>query len=353
VLVSTVLNPRYTFDQFVIGRSNEAAASVAAAIAAAPGRSYNPLFLHGETGLGKTHLMQAIAHAAHERVPRMRVAYVAAEQFTTQLVPAVESGVLDEFRERYGRTEFLLVDDVHTLAGHREAQEIFADVFGMLYQAGQQIAVTSDRQPESVGVVQRLTGRLRLGKIVGISPPDAEHRAAILREKVRAEGLAATVSEPVITVIADAVCSNVRALEGALVRVLAYARLRERPVSVALVREALRIDPRGPSVRQRGAARVQDLVAAEWNVTPEALISKGRSHDLLVPRQVAMQLCRDVLDMTLDAVGQAFGGRDHSTVINALGRLHQAARADTALGDRIDRLRETVRENREIGDGPG
>lgn len=350
--MSTALNPRYTFDQFIIGRCNEAAASVAAAVAAAPGRAYNPFFLHGETGLGKTHLMQAIVYAALERTPHMRVAYVAAEQFTMELVQAVEASTLDEFRERYCRVELLLVDDVHTLASHRQAQEAFADVFGMLYQAGQQIAVTSDRQPESVGVAQRLTGRLRLGKVVSISPPDAEHRAAILREKVRAEGLTAAVLEPVIVVIADAVCSNVRALEGALVRVLAYARLRERPVSVALVREALRIDPRGPSVRQQGAAHVQDLVAAEWRVTPEALISKGRSHDLLVPRQVAMQLCREVLDMTLDAVGQAFGGRDHSTVINALGRLHQAARADAALGDRIDRLREAVRESREIGDGP-
>lgn len=351
----TALNPRYTFAQFVLGRSNDAAAAVASAVAAAPGRVYNPFFLYGDTGLGKTHLMHAIVHAALERLPQTRVAYVPAEQFTTELVHAVETGSLDAFRDRYRRVEMLLVDDVHTLTAQRESQEAFADVFSGLYEAGRQVVVTSDRPPEASGMAQRLAGRLRLGKVVDISLPDAEHRAAILRAKVAAEGLADTVSEPVVAIIADSIRSNVRALEGALVRLLAYARLRGRPVTVALAREALRIDARSPHVRRRGAARVQDLVAAEWHVTPEALVSKRRSRELLVPRQVAMHLCRAVLDMTLDAVGEAFGGRDHSTVLNALDRLEHARAVDAALETRIDRLRCAVldAERSRPGEEPG
>ncbi len=338
------LNPRYTFAHFVIGRSNDAAAAVAAAVASAPGRTYNPFFLYGDTGLGKTHLMHAVAHAALEQRPQARVTYVAAQQFTTELVLAVQSGAMDAFRDSYHRADLLLVDDVHTLAGQREAQEAFADAFSVLYEAGRQVVVTSDRPPEAVGVADRLAGRFRLGKVVDISLPDAEHRAAILREKVSAEGLTTSVGPDVIQLIADAVRSNVRALEGALVRVLAYSRLRERPVTLALAREALRIDPRGPAASRRGAARVQDIVAEEWRVTPEALVSKRRSRDLLEPRQVAMYLCRELLDMTLDAVGSAFGGRDHSTVVNALERLEAAMRRDPALAARVDGVRRAVRQ---------
>lgn len=354
--VSSVLNPGYTFAHFVIGRSNETAATIAAAVSAAPGRAFNPLFLFGETGLGKTHLMQAVAHGALEHRPHSRVVYVTAEQFMTELVQAIQRGDLESFRERYHRVEMLLVDDVHTLAGQREAQEGFAEAFAALYKAGRQVVVTSDRPPEAIaagaaaglegvgGVAHQLTGQFRLGKVVDISTPDVEHRSSILRAKVQEEGLGASIGTDVIALIADAVRSNVRALEGALVRVLAYSRLRERPVTIALAREALRIDPRGPAASRRGAARVQDVVAAEWRVTPEALVSKRRSHDLLAPRQVAMFLCRELLSMTLDAVGEAFGGRDHSTVVNALDRLAQAMRRDPALVERVNSVRRAVQQ---------
>jgi chromosomal replication initiator protein len=342
--VPSALNPRYTFAQFVIGRSNDAAAAIAAAVAAAPGRAYNPFFLYGGTGLGKTHLMQAVAHAALEHHVQGPVVYVAAQQFTTELVHAIQSAALDEFHDRYHHVQMLLIDDVHTLAGQREAQEAFADAFAALYEAGRQIVVTSDRPPETVGVADRLAGRFRLGKVVDISLPDLEHRTAILRAKVEAEGLTGTIDQETIHLLADAVRSNVRALEGALMRLLAYSRLRNRPIDADLAREALRIDPRGPAATRRGAARVQDLVASEWGVTPEALISKRRSHDLLLPRQVAMYLCRHVLDMTLDAIGEAFGGRDHSTVVNSLERLEHAMRSDTTLHHRIDRVRSLVRQ---------
>jgi chromosomal replication initiator protein len=342
--VPSALNPRYTFAEFVIGRSNDAAAAVAAAVAAAPGRAYNPFFLYGGTGLGKTHLMQAIAHAALERRPQGPIVYAAARQFTTELVQAVQAGESVRFRDQYHHVHILLIDDVHTLAGQQGAQEAFADVFAVLYESGRQIVVTSDRPPEAVGVADRLAGRFRLGKVLDISLPDAEHRAAILASKVEAEGLGDQIDQATIRLLADAVRSNVRALEGALMRVLAYSRLRNRPIDVDLARDALRIDPRGPGASRRGAARVQDLVAADWEVTPEALVSKRRSHDLLRPRQVAMYLCRDVLDMTLDAIGEAFGGRDHSTVVNALDRLETEMRRDRELADRVGRLRGVVRQ---------
>jgi chromosomal replication initiator protein len=342
--VPSGLNPRYTFGHFVIGRSNDAAAVVASAVASAPGRTYNPFFLHGDTGLGKTHLMHAIAHTALEHRPHGRVTYITGQQFTSELAHAVQSGDMETFRDRYHRAEMLLVDDVHTLAGHREAQHAFVDAFAALYDAGRQIVVTSDRPPETVDIADGLARRFRLGKVGDISLPDVEHRIAILEEKVGAEGLTDAIGQDVIHLIADAVRSNVRVLEGALVRLLAYSRLRARPVTVALAREALRIDPRGPAASRRGVARVQDVVAAEWNVTPEALISKRRSRDLLEPRQVAMYLSRELLDMTLSAVGEAFGGRDHSTVVNALDRLETALSRNPLLADRIDRVRRLVRQ---------
>ncbi len=188
-----------------------------------------------------------------------------------------------------------------------------------------------------------LAGRFRLGKVADISLPDAEHRAAILRSKVLAEGLADAIAEDVIALVADAVRDNVRALEGALIRLLAYARLRERPVTPSLAREALQIDAEAARRARHGAVRVQDLVAAEWGVTPEALISKRRSRELLEPRQVAMLLCRQMLGMTLSSTGEAFGGRDHTTVINSLARIDAARRGNPALDNRIQTVREALR----------
>lgn len=343
--VASALNPRYTFAHFVIGRSNDRATAIASAVAATPGRAYSPLFLHGNSGLGKTHLMQAVAHAARARNPAERISYLTAEQFTVELVAAVQDGHLDAFREHYRRAEILLMDDVHFLDSQREggAREIFAELFDARYEAGVQVVVTSDRPPEAVGGLEMLAGQFRLGKVADISLPDAEHRAAILRSKVRAEGLADAMSEDVIVLVADAVRDNVRALEGALIRLLAYARLRGRPVTPALTREALRIDANAARRSRHSAALVRDLVAAEWGVTPEALISKRRSRELLEPRQVGMLLCREMLGMTLSSTGEAFGGRDHTTVLNSLARIDAARRRDPALDTRIQAMREALR----------
>ena len=338
-----MLNPRYTFAEFVIGRSNDVAVAAAAAVAAAPGRTYNPLFLYGATGLGKTHLMHGVAHAALEHRTHARVVYVTGEGFVSDLVQAIQAGGMAAFRERYHGANLLLVDDLHTLAGHREAQEAFADAAADLFGAGHQVVVTSDRPPEAVEV-PRHAPRFRLGKVADISLPAAEHRTRILRAKVRAGGLEASVGNDVIQLLAGAIRSNTRVLEGALVRVVAYGRLRGRPVTPRLAAEALRIDFGKPTALRRGAARVQDVVAAEWGVTPEALISKRRSRELLEPRQVAMYLCREMLGMTLGAIGEAFGGRDHSTVVNALDRLDATLGATPAMAERIEHARQLIEQ---------
>ena len=220
------LNPRYTFARFVVGPSNDAAVASASAVAVAPGRAYNPLFLYGDTGLGKTHLMQAVAHAVLDRRPATRVEYVSAEAFTNDLVAAVQQGSAGVFHERFARAELLLVDDVHVLAGRAAAQAAFAEVFTVLYESGRQIMLTSDRAPQSLGLDAVLVGRFKWGRVVDVSRPDAAHRLAIVRAKLDADSLGETVPDEVAAFVAEHVRTNVRALEGALVRVVAHAAVR-------------------------------------------------------------------------------------------------------------------------------
>ena len=288
--------------------------------------------------------MHGVAHAAIERRTHARVVYVTGERFVSASSSAQSNRApWGRFGGSVSRREHASLDDLHSLAGHREAQEAFADAAADVFEAGHQVVVTSDRPPEAVEV-GRYTARFRLGKVADLSLPDAEHRAAILRAKVRTGGLESTIGDDVIRMLADTIRSNTRVLEGALVRVVAYSQLRGQPVTVGLAGEALRIDLGRPTTARRGAARIQDVVAGEWRVTPEALISKRRSHDLLEPRQVAMYLCRDMFGMTLDAIGAAFGGRDHSTVVNALDRLASNLQTTPLLAGRIERARQLVQQ---------
>jgi chromosomal replication initiator protein len=332
------LNPKYTFAQFVVGASNDAAVTSASAVAARPGRAYNPLFVYGETGLGKTHLMQAVAHAVLADRPGARVAYVSAESFATELVSAVQQGEAAVFHERFARAELLLVDDVHILAGRAPAQAAFAEVFRAQYEAGRQIMLTSDRAPTSLGGLDAaLVGQFKWGRVVDVSRPDAAHRLAIVRSK-----MGAAVPEDVAAFVAEHVRTNVRALEGALVRVVAHAEVRGAGVTVALAREALRVEgPVAPTTL------VERAVAAEWSVvgpgpTPELLHSKRRTRALVEPRQVAMYLCREVLGMTLHDIGTVFGGRDHSTVIHAVDRVKARVAAEAHFAQRVARAAAVV-----------
>jgi len=345
------LNERYSFRTFVIGKSNELAAAAAHAVAEAPGKTYNPLFIYGATGLGKTHLMQAIAHAVLERDPGSRVVYMGAEQFINEVIESIHSRTMGDFRRQY-RTEvdIFLVDDVHFLEGKEMTQEEFFHTFNALHEAQKQIVLTSDRPPKEIpGLESRLVSRFEWGMVADIGQPDLEHRIAILRKKAEQDHLELTLPDDVLRFIAEHVRTSVRELEGCIIKLLLFASLKHREVSIDLAREALadKIRQVGGAVTERAAAlpsvdRVQEVVARRWGVTPEGLRSKARTKSLTVPRQVAMFLARELLGMQLVEIGQAFGGRDHSTVIHSLDKVQRTMVSDQKFRDRVEHARREL-----------
>ena len=348
------LSDRYTFDHFVIGKSNELAAAAAHAAAQAPGKVYNPLFLYGDTGLGKTHLMQAVAHEIQTRKPDTRIAFVGTEQFTNDLVSSIQGRTTQDFRRRYREIDLLLVDDVHFLKGKEATQEEFFHTFNALYEAGRQIILTSDRPPSEIpGLEARLISRFQWGMVADIELPDLEHRIAILRHKAQLDHLELTIPEDVIRFIAEHIRSSVRELEGSIIKLLAYASLRHREVTVDLAREALRDKLRtGPESlentesRQLDISTIQGIVAREWGVTPDGLKSKTRTKTLTTPRQVGMYLVRELLGSPLVEIGVAFGGRDHSTVIHSLERVTEGLTSDVSFAKRVEKVRSVLQSLR-------
>jgi chromosomal replication initiator protein len=341
------LNERYTFQTFVIGKSNELAAAAAHAAGESPGKTYNPLFIYGATGLGKTHLMQAIAHAVVARQPETRVLYVGAEQFINEVIESIHSRTMTEFRRRYrADVDLFLVDDVHFLEGKEMTQEEFFHTFNALYEANKQIVLTSDRPPKELpGLEARLVSRFEWGMVADIGQPDLEHRIAILRKKAEQDHLEMAIPDDVLGFIAEHVRSNVRELEGCIIKLLLYASLKHREVSVELAREALadRIRPSddngAPSKAMPTINKVQEVVARRWGVTPEGLRSKARIKTLTVPRQIAMFLARDLLQMQLVEIGQAFGGRDHSTVIHSVDKVARQMSRDRGFREKVELAR--------------
>ena len=338
------LSPRYTFGDFVVGQSNELAAAAALAVSQQPGRSYNPLFIYGGTGLGKTHLMQAIGHGVLERTPDLRVVYVGVEQFTNEFIQAVQNKGMTAFKRRYRELDVLLVDDAQFLKGKESTQEEFFHTFNILYEAGRQIVLTSDRSPSEIPRLEaRLVSRFQSGMVADVGQPDFEHRLAILRQKARRDHLELTFPDDVLELIAERVVSNVRELEGCIIKLLAYASLKHREISVAVALEALRDRLSGDGGGGGGVGvlsipTVQRLVASEWQVTSEALMSKSRLKAYTVPRQVAMYLVRSLMGTPLMQIGEAFGGRDHSTVIHSLERVEAQVRLDSDFAARVQRV---------------
>src|SRR5689334_316846 len=305
---SPPLSDRYTFNHFIIGKSNELAAAAAHAVAQAPGKVYNPLFLYGETGLGKTHLMQAIAHEILQRKPDTRITFIGTEQFTNELVAAIQNRTTADFRRRFRETDLLLVDDVHFLKGKEAMQEEFFHTFNALYEAGRQIVITSDRPPSEIpGLEARLVSRFQWGMVADVAAPDVEHRIAILRQKAELDHLELTIPDEVIRFIAENVRSSIRELEGSIIKLLAYASLKHRDITTELAREALRDKIRAPEPGEEPAAlntsTIQQAVAKEWGVTTDGLRSKTRTKTLTIPRQVAMHLMRELLGMQLVEIG--------------------------------------------------
>src|SRR6266566_1167054 len=335
-VATTPLNERYTFQTFVIGKSNELAAAAAHAVAEAPGKTYNPLFIYGATGLGKTHLMQAIAHAVLEKNPETRLQYFGAEQFINDVIESIHARTMSEFRRRYRNdVDLLLVDDVHFLEGKEMTQEEFFHTFNALFEAHKQIVLTSDRPPKEIpGLEDRLISRFEWGMVADIGHPDLE----------------LTIPDDVLRFIAEHIRSSVRELEGCIIKLLLFASLKNREVTIELARDALSDKIRqgeegsgyGSSQAAPSIDRVQEVVARRWGVTPEGLRSKARTKTLTIPRQVAMYLARDMLGMQLVEIGQAFGGRDHSTVIHSVDKVERQMMRDRTFKERVEMARQEL-----------
>ncbi|HEX8831168.1 MAG TPA: chromosomal replication initiator protein DnaA, partial [Longimicrobium sp.] len=336
--------------RFVTGNNNELAAAAAHAVAEAPAKHYNPLFIYGGVGLGKTHLMHAIGHAVLQKDPAKRVLYISSERFTNELVTAIQEGSMAEFRRIYRQIDLLLVDDIQFLEGKERTQEEFFHTFNALHDAQRQIVLTSDRPPKEIGLEDRMISRFEWGMVADIKPPDFETRVAILRKRVEEDGLEISGMEEVLQYIARNCTSSVREIEGAVIKLLAYSSLTGRQIDLGLAEEALgggaaRTGGGGGFAMDAGATpdRVRLAVAQAWGTTAEALQSKKRTKDLTVPRQVAMFLIKELFDVSLVEIGKMFGGRDHSTVIHSIGKVEEDIAADPAFRQRVEELRASFR----------
>jgi len=339
-------NAKYTFDSFVIGSSNRFAHAAALAVAEAPAQAYNPLFIYGSTGLGKTHLLQAIAQYVSEHSRDMSVRYVTSETFMNDFINSLRDKRIEGFKQRYRTYDLLLIDDVQFFEHKERIQEEFFHTFNSLYEAGSQIVMSSDRPPRDIATLEeRLRSRFEWGLITDIQPPDLETRIAILRKKVKTDGI--HVPEPeVLTFIAGRVSTNIRELEGALTRVVAFSSLTGRSMSVELSQDVLKdVFPQGEAA-EVSIKRIQDLVAERFNMSLEELCGDKRSQNIVYPRQVAMYLSRELTDSSLPKIGKEFGGRDHTTVIHATSKIARLIREDRSVYNLVQELTARVKQVR-------
>ena len=337
------LNPRYTFDTFVVGNSNRIAHAAAQAVAKAPGHAYNPLFLYGGVGLGKTHLMHAIGHAVKENYPTARVLYVTSETFTNELIEAIRMGKNAEFRHRFRNVDLLMIDDVQFIANRQSVQEEFFNTFNTLHNAGKQIVISSDRPPKEIAnLEERIRSRLEGGLITDVQEPDIETRIAILRNKAQQEGKA--VDDSIIQFIAEHVPNNLRQLEGSLTKVFFYSNLKEEPITMALAREALKdLLPEDKKV-DVNPTRIKEIVADYYHITLQSLMSQRRDKEVVVPRQIAMYLCHDMLSLPYKRIALLFDRSDHTTAISACDRIEKLMDEDQAFKRSLEDIRKKITE---------
>ncbi|HZW83142.1 MAG TPA: chromosomal replication initiator protein DnaA [Candidatus Deferrimicrobium sp.] len=329
-LNATQLNPKYTFDSFVIGNSNRFAHAASLAVAEAPAKAYNPLFIYGGVGLGKTHLMHAIGNYVLEQKPRARVLYVSSEKFTNELINAIRDDKNVDFRNRYRNIDVLLVDDIQFVAGKERTQEEFFHTFNALYEANKQLILSSDRPPKEIPTLEdRLRSRFEWGLITDIQAPDLETRIAILRKKAKLEDL--EVPNEVMVYIADKIQSNIRELEGALIRVVAYSSLTSNEITTELAAEALKDILPSAKPRQISINLIQQVVAEYYSIPLSDFKAKKRTRAVAFPRQIAMYLSRELTDFSLPKIGEEFGGRDHTTVIHAHEKILNDSKKDPNL----------------------
>lgn len=337
------LNPKYTFDTFVIGSGNRLANAAALAVAQAPAKAYNPLFLYGGVGLGKTHLMQAIAHYVLERKKDVQIVYVSSETFTNEMINAIRDGSTAAFRNRFRNVDILLVDDIQFLAGKEGTQEEFFHTFNALHEANKQIVLTSDRPPKDIPTLEeRLRSRFEWGLLSDIQPPDLETRIAILRKKAQLEGF--TVPDDVIYYIAERVTSNIRELEGALIRLVAHSSFTGQPITLDIAQHILKdLLPKKPPVRVT-ISNIQAVIAEHFGLTVEDLKQRKRTRAVAYPRQIAMYLARELTDSSLPRIGAEFGGRDHTTVLHACEKIAKEIEERPDLRETIDLLINKIKQ---------
>jgi len=338
------LNPKYVFNTFVIGNSNRFAHAASLAVAEAPAKAYNPLFLYGGVGLGKTHLMHAIGHYILNQNPKANVIYVTSEKFTNELINSIRDDRNVEFRNRYRNVDVLLVDDIQFIAGKERTEEEFFHTFNELHASNKQIIISSDRPPKEISTLEdRLRSRFEWGLTADIQPPDLETRIAILRKKANVENI--EVPNDVTQYIATKIQSNIRELEGALIRIVAYSSLTNREISLELASEALKDIISNTKTREITAKSIKEIIAKNLNVKVEDFSSKRRTRSISYPRQIAMYICRELTDLSLPKIGEEFGGRDHTTVIHAYDKISKDIENDIDFKQKIMNMIEEIKGN--------
>ena len=338
------LNPRYTFDTFVVGANNNLAHAASLAVAESPGEIYNPLFIYGGVGLGKTHLMHSIAHFILKNNPKAKILYVTSEKFTNELIDAIRNKnniSTTEFREKYRNNDVLLIDDIQFIIGKESTQEEFFHTFNALYESKKQIIISSDKPPKEIETLEeRLRSRFEWGLTVDIQSPDYETRMAILRKKEELEGY--NIDNEVIKYIATNIKSNIRELEGALTKIVALSKLNKKEITLELAEEALKDLISPGEVKNITPEYIVSMVAEQYEVSPEEIISQKRSRNIARPRQVVMYLCRNMLNIPLQEVGRALGGRDHTTIMHGVDKITEELKTDASLQNTIDILKKKI-----------
>ena len=338
---SGMLNTKNTFDTFVIGSGNRFAHAASLAVAEAPAKAYNPLFIYGGVGLGKTHLMHAIGHYVLEHNPKAKVVYLSSEKFTNEFINSIRDNRAEEFRNKYRSVDVLLIDDIQFLAGKESTQEEFFHTFNTLHEESKQIVISSDRPPKEIPTLEdRLRSRFEWGLITDIAPPDLETRIAILRKKAKADNL--DIPNEVMLYIANQIDSNIRELEGALIRVVAYSSLVNEDISAELAAQALKNIIPNATPRILTILDIQKAVGEHYHIKLEDFTAKKRTKSIAFPRQVAMYLSREMTDCSLPKIGDEFGGRDHTTVIHAHEKISSLLKDDQGLQQDIKQIKSML-----------
>jgi len=339
---SAWLNPKYTFESFVIGDSNRFAHAASLAVAEAPAKAYNPLFVYGGVGLGKTHLMHAIGHFCLQNAYNTNVVYISSETFTNEFINSIRDNRTVEFRNKYRYVDILLIDDIQFLAGKEQTQEEFFHTFNSLHESNRQVIISSDRPPKEIPTLEeRLRSRFEWGLITDIQPPDYETRVAILRKKAHNENL--SIPNDVLLFIADQVNTNIRELEGAFIRAIAYASLSEKKICVEMAREALKDLIYSKEIRQSITVKlIQQFTADYFNISPADITGKKRTKSFALPRQVAMYLSRQMTDESLPSIGEQFGGKDHTTILHGCKKIQRDIETDYNLKKAVENIQKLI-----------